>query len=73
MIKRTLSTIDERIREMALDVIHRLELHLIGLDVIIAQDGNVYLIEANSAPGLGVGTLNKIIQRLQENMRLNNE
>lgn len=68
--KRSLSEVDERIREMALNVIKRLELHLIGLDIIIAQDGNVYLIEANSAPGLGIGTLNKIIQRLQENIEV---
>jgi glutathione synthase/RimK-type ligase-like ATP-grasp enzyme len=71
--KIALSEVDERIRQMALEVIHRLELHLIGLDIVISQDGSIYLIEANSAPGLGANTLSKLVQRLQENMRINNE
>jgi glutathione synthase/RimK-type ligase-like ATP-grasp enzyme len=64
--KQPLPEVDERIRQSCIRAIKQLDMHLVGFDVAITRDDRVVVIEANSAPGLGMSTARRIYSKLLE-------
>jgi predicted ATP-grasp superfamily ATP-dependent carboligase len=52
------------VKVIAEEVIDRKQLDVVGIDVIV-KDDNGYLIETNSAPGIGPTTATKVMQSIQ--------
>jgi len=53
--------VPEDIRQKAIEAIKRVKLHIVGVDAVEAEEGN-FIIEVNSAPGLGEYSLKKLIK-----------
>ena len=55
-----------KLRKLARTVMRRSDLDVLGLDLMLTANGNAYLIEMNSAPGMGPYTSEKLWEFIQK-------